>query len=329
MPVALGGMTEIPQQGADLMPRTAVCIDVINATGAEYRVGTPRAGSDWYFTVKAAKEMKTEQFPGHVAPRFIHHMAQSENLLPILLAAHRAPIAIPATRDADGVWKLFDETAIRGMGLIQSARRFLGINAKLQAVGQGKSLQQRIDERGKLVKQEFRREGYLLLAGAGGKHICAACIPVAEAQNRVVDQTLYWKAIESEMEAWFCVGMLNSHALTEAITLFNPKGAFGERHIHALPYRLIPALDRSNEEHLRIAELAREIAELAGKTVAADPYLRDPTRALTARRKKLRAILRGTAPMSELERLCAAALGTTALEGDDDGAEDTEPDIDF
>ena len=106
----------------------------------------------------------------------------------------------------------------------------------------------------------------------------------------MVDQTLYWKVIESEIEAWFCVGMLNSHALTEAITPFNPKGAFGERHIHALPYRLIPAFDPSNEEHLRIAELAREIAELAGKAVAADPYLRDPSRALTARRSRLRRI---------------------------------------
>ena len=110
----------------------------------------------WYFTVKAAKEMKAEQFPGHVAPRFIHQMAQSENLLPF--HTRRSPCAdcYPgqlATRTAFG--KLFDETAIRRMGLIQSARRFLGINAKLQTVGQGKSLQQRIDERGKLVKQVF------------------------------------------------------------------------------------------------------------------------------------------------------------------------------
>ncbi len=316
LPVAAGGLTDVPQQGADLMPRTAVCIDVLSETDPEYRVDTPRPGSPWSFTVKSAKELKDARFPGYGAPRFIYRMAQSENLLPFLLGQHCAPIAIPAERSADGRWQVVTELAIRSLGFTNTARRFGAINQALKQVGQGKSLQERIDERGKLAKQIFWSDGYLLLAGAGGKHICAACLPVSDAQDLIIDQTLYWKLIASADETWFCVGMLNSHAMTEAITPFNPKGAFGERHIHALPYRLMPAFDTSNEDHRRIAQLAREVSATALMVVAADAYLNDPTRPLHNRRSKLREVLVATEEVRELEQLCAGVLGTTAFDED-------------
>ena len=322
LPAAAGGMTEVPQQGADLMPRTAVCIDILSETEPEYRVDTPRRGSPWGFTVKSAKELRDGTFPGYVAPRFIYRMAQSENLIPFVLGQHRVPIAMPAVRGADGQWQILTDPAIRGLGFTNTARRFSSINQALEQVGQGKSLQERIDERGKLAKQIFGNEGYLLLAGAGGKHICAACVPLTEAQDIVVDQTLYWKVVRNEDEAWFCAGMLNSHAMTEAITPFNPRGAFGERHIHALPYRLLPGFDPSNENHLDIARLAREVAATAESIVMGDSYLNDPSRALTRRRSKLRALLFATGQGRELEVRCAAALGTTIP--DEDSATSSE-----
>ena len=322
LPAAASAATAIPQQGADLMPRMAVCIEIINEAGAEYRVGTPSRGTPYGFTVKAAKELKDQRFPGNVAPHFIYRMAQSENLLPFVLGKHCAPIAIPAVRDDHGAWQILDEADIRGMGFTETARRFRTINDKLEQVGQGKTLQQRIDERMKLSKQVMPQNGYLILAGAGGKHICAAGVPVAADSRLVVDQTLYWRAVPGKVEAWFCIGMLNSHAMTEAITPFNPKGAFGERHIHALPYRLMPAFDPANEGHVQVATLAQQIAALAGEIVAADAYLRDPNRALATRRTRLRTRLQEIAPFRELEQLCAAVLGTTAFGEDADDGED-------
>lgn len=314
LPVASAGMSEMPQQGADLMPRTALCVEILTKKGAEYRVDTPNRDSEWGFTIKAAKEMKSERFPGHVAPRFIHRMAQSENLLPFLLGEHCVPIAVPAQRDKSGAWQIFDDAEIRGQGFVETARRFRAINTQLRKIGKGKTLQQRIDERGKLSKQLFGNKGYLVVAGAGGKHICAACLPVSKAHDLIIDQTLYWKVIKRPDEAWFCVGMLNSRAMTEAIMPFNPKGAFGERHIHALPYRLIPAFDPLNEDHLRIAALAREASLLAAKIVADDDRIGNPNRALTSRRSRLRELLIDEKPLREMEQLCAAALGITALD---------------
>ena len=206
------------------------------------------------------------------------------------------------------MWHVYDDPEIRRMGCIQTARRFQVINAKLKDIGQGKSLQERIDERGKLLKQIFDNEGYLIVAGAGGKHICAACLPVADAQDLVIDQTLYWKVIRAA-EAWFSVGILNSHAMTEAIKPFNPKGSFGPRHIHALPYLLLPAFDPANNNHVHIAALAREAATIAKAAVAEDDYLRDPKRALRVRRTRIREKLFANEQVQELELLCATMLG--------------------
>lgn len=311
LPIEAGGMRELPQQGADLMPRSAVCVEVLSDTGAERRVDTPRQGSTWGYTIKAAKELKSERFPGQVASRFIYRMAQSENLLPFLLGENCPPVAIPADRDRQGVWRIYSEADIRRMGFTQSARRFATINVKLKKVGKGKTLQLRIDERGKLTKQNFGDAGFLIVCGAGGKHICAACLPVSAARDLIIDQTFYWKVIPSEEEAWFVVGMLNSHALTAAIAPFNPKGAFGERHIHTLPYRLIPVFNPANEDHLQIAKLAKNIERHARSTVSADPYLSDPSHALTRRRARLRAAISRSDSAKNLELLCALALGTT------------------
>ena len=116
-------------------------------------------------------------------------------------------------------------------------------------------------------------------------------------------------------QAWFCVGMLNSAAMTEAITPFNPKGAFGERHIHALPYRMMPPFDPCNDDHVQIAALARKAAALAQRMIGQDDSLDDPTRALTSRRRRLRGQLSETSEVREMEVLCAAALGILSAGG--------------
>ena len=302
-PASAASEAAMPPQGADIMPRTAVCVDIVDQNGAEWRVDTPQKNSDWQFTVKDAKELKNGRFRGRVAPRFIHHMAQSVNLLPFSLGRHRIAIAIPALRKYDGSWQIIDEKAIRAMGLTQTARHFQTINKSLEKVGKGKSLQARIDERRKLTVQVFGKDGHIVLSGAGGKHICAACIPAAEARELAIDQTLYWQFFADEDEAWYCTGILNSHALTEAIAPFNPKGDFGERHVHTLPYRMMPPYDPSNDDHTRIAALARQIADSAAATIAADEYLDDPSRALPARRRKLRDALYQLAEFQEMESL--------------------------
>ncbi|KRW96203.1 hypothetical protein AQY21_10400 [Paracoccus sp. MKU1] len=113
-------------------------------------------------------------------------------------------------------------------------------------------------------------------------------------------------------EAWYQVGMLNSQALTNATLAFNPKGDFGERHLHTLPYRMMPAYDSGNGDHRKIAVLAKDIAVLAEGHCTTDPYLSDPAKALTARRRKLRTLLDTSPLLAQLETLAQSARAGTS-----------------
>lgn len=314
-PATLGGMEGVPQQGADLMPRKAVCVDVMSATGSEYKVATPNLESPSAFSVRDAKELEDASFPGFVGPQFLYRMAQSVNLLPFFFGSHAVTVALPALRDTEGTWKIYEDAEIGRMGLTQTARRFSAVNAKLKNVGKGKTLQERIDERTKLSKQVFGSTGHILVAGAGGKYVCAATLPVEDASDIVIDQTLYWKVVPTLAEARFFVGMLNSDALTQAILPFNPEGDFGARHIHALPYRLMPEFSSDNEDHVRIAELVGEIEAIASGLIAADNYLDNPMKQLHVRRTRLRKLLASQPQIIELETLSALLLGTSIIEG--------------
>ncbi|WP_282152725.1 N-6 DNA methylase [Ruegeria atlantica] len=309
LPAAASSSVEVSKQGADLMPRTAVCVEILENTGTEYRVTTPSAGTPWAFTVKQPKKLKNEKFPGYVSPDYLFEIAQSENLLPFIFGPHRAPIAIPAHKQSDGTWLIQDHSEIRRSGHRQTALRFKQINDKLEAIGESNDLQTRIDVRFKLTNQNLGDEGYLVLSGAGGTYICAACLPVSEGPKLVIDQTLYWQVVIDPDDAWFRTGMLNSSALTEAILPFNPEGDFGPRHIHTLPYRVMPPFDASNANHIAIAEQARAVAAKAQEIFTSNEYISDPEKSLSVRRRKLRQKLSEESTMVELERLCAVALG--------------------
>ena len=259
------------------MPRTAVCVDIVQNAGH----GVSRRYADPRFTHGALRSNQprrsaAERFPGHVAPRFIYRMAQSENLLPFVLGDHRAPLGFAGSRDAAGAWSILDETEIRRMGFTQTARRFAAINQKLKTVGKGKTLQQRIDERGKLSKQVFGTTGYLILAGAGGKISARRAFRWRRPRILSSIRPSTGRSWPDADEAWYQVGMLNSVALTNATLAFNPKGDFGERHLHTLPYRMMPAYDAGNGDHRKIAVLAKDIAILAEGHCTTDPYLADP-----------------------------------------------------
>lgn len=301
----------VPPQGADLMPRTAVCIEPVDRAGAEWRVTTPSATSPLYFGIKDAKKLKDKRFPGFVAPRYVFRMVQSLNLLPFHCAEPFAPIAIPAQRTDSGQWEILDSAAIRTAGFLQTARRFQTIDRAVAEGGVVKPLAEKINERNKLMIQVFPVDGYLVLNGAGGGVSCAACLRVSDHRDVVIDQTLYWRAVPTAMEAWYRVGLLNSDAITEAIRPFNPRGELGPRHLHTLPHRVIPQFDSANEDHQEIATLAQQLGNRAHLLASEQPGIGDPNRAIAARRRKLRTLLRALPEFQRLEELCAALLGTT------------------
>ena len=76
----------------------------------------------------------------------------------------------------------------------------------------------------------------------------------------VVDSKCYWFATDSEEEAHYLVGILNSAFVNMAIKPLQTQGLQGERDIHRRPFEAcnIPLFNPKNKRHMRIAELAKE-----------------------------------------------------------------------
>lgn len=132
-----------------------------------------------------------------------------------------------------------------------------------------------------------------------GMHLAAA---VLKDHRPIIDTTLYWATVGSETEAHYLVGILNAPITTE---LAQPLMSYGkdERHIDKTVWKLpIADFDRSDDTHLQIAELAKDLSARIGEMSF------DTDNFVTIRRR-IRAFITLSPQGRELNRLVAEALG--------------------
>ena len=154
---------------------------------------------------------------------------------------------------------------------------------------------------------------YLVLSSASGSNPCASYIDLRQFDRSrlVIDQTLYWYLAATEDEAIYITGLLNSPALWEAISDFQPEGGFGKRHIHTLPYKIIPTFDSDNDSHINVVNATRILME-EWKEACRDEHfmnLIDPNSgSLPARRKRQQMKIREMASFNTYSMVCSEVL---------------------
>ena len=175
-------------------------------------------------------------------------------------------------------------------------------------------LSETINIYGKLYKQNFSMGDYLVLSCASGSNPCASYIDLRhfDRSRLVIDQTLYWYLAASEDEAIYITGLLNSSALWNAISDFQPEGGFGKRHIHTLPYKIIPAFDAENDSHVNVINTTRVLIE-EWKTLCQNEQYRkllDPNSgSLPSRRRRQQANIRELWSYEQYATACSEILG--------------------
>ena len=297
-----------PQEGADLMPRPAVAVHVVDTRGAEYRVRTPRPDDPEAYVIGAAKTFKTAKFDGFVAPRFLFRIMQSLGVVPFAVDTHLPPIAVPVLRRPSGALELISDTEIQADGFRDTAKRFRTID-KLYAAEKDNTFRGYLNTRNKLTNQTLPPRGFLVVHPASGSNAAAAVLPLLPAHaDLLIDQTLYWTVTASADAAYYLAGMLNSRRVAEIIDPFVPEGSFGNRHFHARPWQVIPAYSLADGNHRNIAALAKAISDKVATFVAADPNLRSPAKWIKTGRKRVWALLFETPEFDTLNALAAAIL---------------------
>ncbi len=273
------------EQGADLMPRTAVFVAPrLELPGLEVPVATdPREVAN-----RNAKVLKGRCFEGRVGRRYLWHTVTSNALLPFVIASGALPVvAMPFAQLTGRPAPVLDDELL-DLGERATQRFFAAVDAAIRAEQpRGKPLRERLDFRGKLRKQRWADAPLLVHMGAGGAKPCAA-IQRGVADHPlpfVADQTTYVMRPRDEAEAHYAVGVINSQAMILRIRDFQARGMFGARHVHKLPLYELPPWDPSDPRHQAVSQLSAACEQAA--IAAMDARLADTTSSLAARRGRL------------------------------------------
>lgn len=288
-------------QGADLMPRTAVIVQIEGEgpiqTGDSVAIRTSEVEEHNYRN----KVLKGEVFTGVVDERYLYKTVKSSNVLPfVTLGNSIQTAALPMRRDKGRV--ILSEEDMINLGDLDAVDWFNDIDEKLDST----NIRDRVDERGKLTKQSKLSGKYLVQSGASGSTPCASVYRhPQEGFPFVMDQTLYTYATQSKSEAYYLIGMLNSNVVENQIDRFQSRSGFGKRHIHKLPFRILPHFDSNERLHLLIAELSERLEKHAEKQLT--EYELNLQKPLHVRRRKLSERLNRDL-LSRLDDLVGAAL---------------------
>lgn len=279
------------RQGADIMPRTLIFHEVSTAMAGKWSLGPiDRGTSRLRYLVAGAKKHEDFSLPACLVPdQFVFDVLMSNHLTPFDIATP-AKGFLPIEKDHSGKWSPVAATKLATQTAAKIAFDRIFSVAETNANGFFEMLD---SKRRKLTAQDVPTTGWLIFMGAGGDYVCAAYADASfyGAEKLVVDQTLYWTSVESEDEALYLVGLLNSDAVNEIIKEFQPRGQFGARHVHTLPIGVTPEYNPSDAAHADVVAKTRilldqwEVAKVADAEITG---LLDPNKSLAQRRRRLR-----------------------------------------
>ena len=307
------------RQGADIMPRTLLFheITALPTSGGQSQWTVEpidKSTSKLGFVVKDAKEHKTFKItPTAVPDRIVFDVLTSNLLTPFELAAPLKAL-LPIEKNIAGNWSPISAVALAATPLAKAA-----FDEILAEYGPGKTIQDLFDaldsDRKKLTQQHVPTLGYLVFTGAGGKLVCAAHAPIAgfNVAKLTVDQTLYWAPVETEDEAIYLSGLFNSEAINTVIQDFQPRGAFGERHVHKLVHEATPPFDSTQAAHQDVVQqtkaLLAEYAVLKANDKDLVALLDPNTSTLAARRRQIRKRIKDLPSYGAYELACSNLYG--------------------
>jgi hypothetical protein len=297
------------RQGADVMPR-GIVFHAAAKSGAGWNLGQINAGSPFYFLRSDGHRLKDFALTANgVSDQVMFDVLISKHLAPYELAAGAKGL-LPFQYGTSG-WGPRTGPGIAALGGASGG----AIKAALAAINESvDEFFETVDtDRKKLSGQGWTGQDWLVFASAGGKLPCAAYVRGDQIPcgKTVIDQTLYWGRVATEDEAIYITALINIQAVIEVIKAHQPRGAFGERHIHKLAFDRTPAFDATNPDHRTVVDAAKVLlSEWATRRTQHDmqPML-SPQKHMITRRTKIRSALEQLSGWDAYQRACTKLYG--------------------
>ncbi len=278
------------RQGADIMPRTFFFYETAAVGAQRCRVESIHPlTSRIAFAVKDAKKKQDFKITPSVVPTSLIFDVATSNLLTPFELGLPLKALLPLKKDAARNWVFLTAVEIAAKGVaVQNIFQEIVKEAKGKDIG---ALAKLLNVRNKLTHQSLSEDEFLVVTGAGGGRVCCAYASQGKfpISRLVIDQTLYWAGVSTEDEAVYLVGALNSEAVSDVIHEFQPKGEFGERHVHKLPFDVTPPYDPGQASHQDVIEQTKKLLKDYSKAKANDSRLRsllNPNKGSLAQRRR-------------------------------------------
>lgn len=291
------------------MPR-GIIFHAAQKNGAGWNLGPITAASPLYYLRSEGKVLADFSLTASgVSDQVMFDVLLSKHLAPYELASGAKGL-LPLKYGSSG-WEMRTGPALAALGASTAGaiRKALAAN--------NETLEQffaRVDtDRKKLTNQGWGAEEWIVVASAGGKLPCAAYVRGDQiaCSKTIIDQTLYWGKVGSEDEAIYITALINSPAVIDVIVAHQPRGAFGERHIHKLAFDRTPRFDPTNPKHCAVVNAAKILlAEWSSRRQKSDiQQFLTPEKHMITRRKKIRETLEILPSWAAYERATADVFG--------------------
>ncbi|GGB64429.1 BseRI endonuclease [Flavobacterium suaedae] len=305
------------RQGADIMPRNLFFYEVGESSNPQlfHMQSIDPTTSPIGFTVKDAKKFSDFHLTGRMLPKKLFFDVITSNLLTPFNVAEFQKAFLPLKKSDSNTWQGISDAEVALFGAVtQSSFESISQTIDPKSVSVN-TIYNLINTLGKLRQQLITPSGYIVMTGAGGGKVCSAYLDVnnVDITKLIIDQTIYWAQVASEDEAIYLTGLLNSDAINIIIEDFQPKGAFGKRHVHKLPFGVTPPYDESSSAHLEVVTrtkaLISEYNELKGEHPSMLNALNPNNGSLNKRRRILIGFVTGLSSYEAYEEACRSVYG--------------------
>lgn len=289
---------DMMRQGSNLVPRVLVMVDPQPAPALGLPQGQMLVRSHRSNNERAPwRDITSLQHP--VESKFVMPIHLGETLMPFRLLEPKHAV-IPVAGGA--MLELGSDELDEHQGLATwwaeaeaAWRRHRGPNTTM-------ALSEQLNYQQKLVNQFPIAPVRIVYTGRGSR-VAAA---VETDTSTIIDHALYWAAVESEIEAHYLAGLLNSDELHEQTEAMYSRGLLGARNIHRAAFGVpVPAFDPTDPGHSAVVEAAKACHAVAAE-VSADE-------STTARnRMRFREALTSSGQMKVLNASVKAVLAGAA-----------------
>jgi hypothetical protein len=290
-------------QGATIVPRSCWFVDPSPDPSLGLDPTFPYVVTSEKAISLAKSDYSDVRMKGNVEARFLYSVATGSELVPF--ATTTLPMAVLPIEPSALGFKMVTGAQAAATGCSGLAA-WLSDVEKIWKTKRGEKaarmdIYSRLDYSNTLTRQRPRAK-YKVLYNAAGTNLCAAVLnqrrriikkvggQELKLNGIVAEHKVYRMETDDEGEAYYVAAVLNSGPLDRLVKPMQSRGQFGERDIEKKPLEFpIPKYDPKNRTHQRLAELGKECASKAEKTV---PDLEKKYSSLGKIRGEIRAVIR-------------------------------------